>query len=795
MRGNGTYFLQGEGEMRKLLRDKDWTGTKIGNPKDWPSELKNTLDILLNSLFPMFLFWGEEHLCFYNDAYRPSLGVNGKHPLILGKNATESWPEIWPDIGPMIGQIMNGGSPIWRENQLLPFYRNGQLEDIYWTFCYSPVRDISGEPVAVLTVCTETTETIRAKGMLLESEQRFRTMAEATSLLISVGDIAGNTIYYNAAWSEFTGSDMDCYKQRGWAELVHPDDKEKMYSYFDITLKSYKKWEAECRLRNKDGDYKWMSVYVSPRFRPDGTFDGFVSSLVDTHQRKTIEQEALKFQFMADNASDPLILMRKDASFEYLNKKALEMWEYDHQEAKLLKVPDIDAIYNTRKFNDLFKSVQEGSVPIFQTVHRSKSGLEFPVEVKVSGFTFKGEPHMLAIARDITERRLAEKSLRESEQRFRELADHAPMWIWITDSEVNVEYANRNLLDFIGIKNIADFTGQVWVDIVHPTDVNSVFETFGNAAEKRIGFSTDYRVRRADTGIYEWFTVKGVPRFKGKDFCGFIGTGMNVHRQKTFSEQLRKEVDLRTKELATANDELTKSNMELQSFAYISSHDLQEPLRKIQTFCSILLSEEYERLSTKGKGRFQRMSDAAKRMRILIDDLLAYSKLNVEDREYEMCELSELLHEVETNLIDNLGEVEGKIELMNSIEIPVVSFQFKQLLSNLISNSLKYAREHTATHILIDSKFIEKSEANDTLILQAYRYAYIRISDNGIGFEESYAEKIFEVFQRLHGKEKYSGTGVGLAIVKKIVENHKGLIKAHGTPGVGAVFEIYIPCL
>ena len=236
---------------------------------------------------------------------------------------------------------------------------------------------------------------------------------------------------------------------------------------------------------------------------------------------------------------------------------------------------------------------------------------------------------VLAVCTETTAAVRAKERLMESEHRFRELADLAPMWIWITDADVNVEYANRELLRYIGIDNVSDFTGQVWEDIVHPDDIGTVYKGFGEAVEERRGFSLEYRVRRAETGIYEWFTVKGVPRFDGKHLAGFIGTGMNVHRQRTFSEQLRREVDMRTRELEDTNRELANSNKELQSFAYISSHDLQEPLRKIQTFCSILLAEEYGRLSEKGKTRFDRMQSAAKRMQVLINDLLAYSRLDI----------------------------------------------------------------------------------------------------------------------------------------------------------------------
>ncbi|MDF2455774.1 MAG: domain S-box protein, partial [Cytophagaceae bacterium] len=133
-------FLLGGGEMGLLTREKDWSQTVLGAPSQWPQSLRTTLSILLSSKFPMFLWWGPELIQFYNDAYRPSLGTDGKHPHALGQRAEECWPEIWAVIKPLIDQVMAGGEATWAEDQHLPIYRNGKLEDVYWTFSYSPVK-------------------------------------------------------------------------------------------------------------------------------------------------------------------------------------------------------------------------------------------------------------------------------------------------------------------------------------------------------------------------------------------------------------------------------------------------------------------------------------------------------------------------------------------------------------------------------------------------------------------------------------------------------------------------------
>ncbi|SDT59928.1 PAS domain S-box-containing protein [Mucilaginibacter mallensis] len=176
-------FLKGGGEMGELMRTTDWSATALGTPDTWPQSLRTTLSIILNSKFPMFLWWGPELICFYNDAYRPSLGQHGKHPSILGMPAHLAWSEIWNTIKPLISQVLAGGESTWSEDQLIPIYRNGKIEDVYWTFSYSPVADESGEVAGVFVTCTETTAKIVANKQLEETNRHLKAAREADRLI------------------------------------------------------------------------------------------------------------------------------------------------------------------------------------------------------------------------------------------------------------------------------------------------------------------------------------------------------------------------------------------------------------------------------------------------------------------------------------------------------------------------------------------------------------------------------------------------------------------------------------
>lgn len=284
-----------------------------------------------------------------------------------------------------------------------------------------------------------------------------------------------------------------------------------------------------------------------------------------------------------------------------------------------------------------------------------------------------------------------------------------------------------------------------------------------------------------------------------------IAANKELAFQNEEKEKRAAELIIANKELAFQNEEKEKraaelsiANKELLAFTYISSHDLQEPLRKIQLFATIILKNE--NLSENGKYNFQRMQVAAGRMQQLIEDLLAFSRISTEQRKFEKTDLTIIIEEVKAELKDIILEKHAVIEVTELCSANIITFQFRQLMYNLISNALKFSQPGIPPHIVIKSRIVKGSNAdNKKSALKADRlspeknYCHITVKDNCIGFEPHFSERIFEVFQQLHSKEVYAGTGIGLAIVKKIVENHNGIIIATGELKKGAAFDIYIP--
>lgn len=270
----------------------------------------------------------------------------------------------------------------------------------------------------------------------------------------------------------------------------------------------------------------------------------------------------------------------------------------------------------------------------------------------------------------------------------------------------------------------------------------------------------------------------------------WVGTSTDIQEQRSFTEELELRVQERTLEMQQKNVELERMNRELQTFAYISSHDLQEPLRKIQTFSDLIIKGEAASLSSKGLNYFERMRKSAERMQNLIDDLLAYSRTSSPEKTFENINLEQLLEEIKDEIAEELLQHEACIVMPNSENLSIIHYQFRQLLYNLISNSLKFKHSDTAPVITISASLFQGHILG---MNPQSRYNVLTFEDNGIGFDQKHALKIFEVFQRLHTKDSYEGTGIGLSIVKKIVDNHDGLITAESTPGSGAKFTIYLP--
>lgn len=538
-------FLQNAGETGKLIYSYNWNDNPIGPISRWPQSLRTTLGIMLHSAFPMFLFWGEERICFYNDAYRPSLGDNGKHPAI-GKRADQVWPEIWDITNSLINHVYETGLPQWFEDRLIPIFRNGRMEDVYWTFSHSPAYGDGDKIEGVLVTCIETTEAVMAMKKVEEM------VADRTSEL----------------------------------ELANASVRQ-ANTYLQVIINSFKQPLQVLEPVFENG------IVVDFRFR-------------------------LTNQAYANYASTTPEAIR--------NKRVSEIFP---------------GYLKTTSFTNVVKTYLSGETDTWM-IHYDQDGLDLYNEMTA------------------------------------------------------IKMGEEVILHF------ADFT-----------------------------------------------------KLKYLEF-----------------------------ELLKKITELEDSNQNLEAFAHAASHDLKEPVRKIQMYAQLLQTQLFNQLSERDLTMFGKITGASQRMGRLIDDLLLYAQLSVVPPMKEPVDLNENIAQVIDDLEVSIQESKASIVVSDLPVVDGYKGQLHQMFQNLLSNALKYRKPDVPLVVEISSRPHQYGDI---------QYHLIEVRDNGIGFEPQFAEKIFQLFQRLHGSNPQSGSGVGLSTVKKVVDNHRGIVWTESTPNNGASFCVLLP--
>jgi signal transduction histidine kinase len=261
---------------------------------------------------------------------------------------------------------------------------------------------------------------------------------------------------------------------------------------------------------------------------------------------------------------------------------------------------------------------------------------------------------------------------------------------------------------------------------------------------------------------------------------------MSIAKLQAAHDELEQRVVERTAKLNEANTELERSNRELQDFAFVASHDLQEPLRKIQAFGDRLLTLQAAKFDEQGRDYLDRMHSAAGRMHTLINDLLTFSRVTTKAQPFRPTDLNKVAHEVVGDLETRIEDSDGTVEIGHLPVIDADSMQMRQLFQNLIANALKFRKPDIKPLVKVESELLETDDNGRVMVR-------LTVADNGIGFDEKYVDRIFTPFQRLHGRNQYEGTGIGLAVCRKIVERHGGTLTAKSEEGSGSVFVVTLP--
>lgn len=374
-------------------------------------------------------------------------------------------------------------------------------------------------------------------------------------------------------------------------------------------------------------------------------------------------------------------------------------------------------------------------------------------------------------------------------QEFKFVTDFMPQMVWATQPDGYHDFYNKQWYNYTGL-SFEETKGKGWNEVVHPEDQQRAWQIWSHSLKTGEPYEVEYRFKRYD-GEYRWFLGRALPlKDENGEIVKWFGTCTDIHDQKLVNEILEQKVKERTNELQKANAELEASNTELLQFASVASHDLKEPLRKIHIF-SNLIKDRYLANMDGASEYIERVITASARMTKLINDLLTFTRLSI-NSSYENVSLNRLVDEVMSDLELVITEKHAIIEVDDLPKIDAITGQIRQVFQNIISNALKFSKKDERPRIKITGELVDRC-AIDAKKKTNGDFVRITIKDNGIGFDEQFSEKIFTIFQRLHTKEQYEGTGIGLAITRKIIEKHKGVITASGKEGDGAKFVIVLP--
>ncbi|GAB3959495.1 hypothetical protein GCM10028805_55730 [Spirosoma harenae] len=678
------------------------------------------------------------------------------------------------------------------------------------------IFDTNLKPTSVSGIVLDVTEQTERAKALREAEERFAIAFNNTSTGIAFVDQQANFNLVNEAYSKLLGYATDELCTLNSFALTHPDDRAWNRQLFEEVFEGKRpSFDLVKRYIHKDGSIRWVELNVT---RVTDAQDETQSIIVIAHDiNERVEAEA-KLRASEERIRNIIthapvaisILSGRTMAIETANNSMLGIWGKD---ATIIGLPFREALPELK---------EQGFVRLLEEVYDSgvaHYGIETFVQLQRKGqledgyYDFVYAPirneldeinGVIIVATEVTTQVKAKIALQESEQRFRDLIAEAPVATALyIGRDLIIELPNEAMLKLWGkdrsiigkplAQALPELQDQPFLQLLD--EVYATRDTYHSQETK-----TDLLIDGEPKEYYFNFMYQPLTNADGEVYA-ILNMAVDVTEQvlvrkeiEALASNLETQIQARTEQLMTSNYDLRRSNDNLEKFAYIASHDLQEPLRKIQSFGDILKGQYADSLGP-GIDYLERMQTAAARMSLLIRDLLTFSRISTRQE----VDIPVSLNQVVADVLDDLEVVIEQSDAQVLVaDLPTISgdeSQLRQLFQNLLSNALKFQKPDTipVVHIKVERVKAEQLPTSIQPTRPASYYHLIHIIDNGIGFDQKYADQIFQVFQRLHGRNEYAGTGIGLAICEKVAVNHGGMITAASKPGEGATFLLYLP--
>ncbi len=644
------------------------------------------------------------------------------------------------------------GKEVWLECHFRRFYQNNEPH--------------------LLFIYNDVSENRYYQDELKENQQRFQLATEGANAGIWDWKLGTNEVFYSKIWKHHVGYEDHELKSEfaTWEKLLHPDDSERMHHAVENYLKNPRgRFIEEFRMRHKNGSYRWIRNEASCLKDEDGNTTrmfGVHTDITETKEAgEALKESEERHRLIFESVNDAIFICNKAGNIIEVNTAATRIYGYSREEFLNLDPRKLLHEDWQHEIEAFFKTTSAGENYSGENVEYTKSGKIIYTQVYGTPLEFKGEKQIMAVVRNITSLKKAQDDLKHSKEQLQLITDLIPVLVSYITPDHRYEFVNKGYENWFGIK-AEDVVGRHASEVVGKEAYDAVKEELDRVFQ---GETVEYeRMMAYKSGGNKYTQTTFLPHKKDGRVEGAIVCVNDVTPLKEKENELRKLLD-----------EVERSNKELEQFAYVASHDLQEPLRMVSSFLQLLERKYNEKLDDNGKEFIRYAVDGASRMKTLINDLLKYSRVGTRGKPFTTTSMNEVINQVLTNLSDTIKESGATFVLGKLPEIDADESQMVQLFQNLVSNAIKF-RGDKSPQISITAKENKKQVT-------------FTVSDNGIGIEPKFHERIFVIFQRLHTSDKYPGTGIGLAVCKKIVDRHHGTISLKSAIGNGTSFKIIIP--